>query len=462
MINLLLNTKYTIHWVIFHTLLGLISTVTIFPLVGWFYVVLVSGLYEYRKTTTDQKNLLLLFLAKYLGTLELLGRMAKTSPLIPYEISKYLFFCLFLLGIINLKNIKSIGWGMILLLLPSVFFDKSHEAFGYQSIVFNLLGPINVALAIIFCSKLMLNEIAYIKLFKMLIYALLPSLIYTIIKTPDFETIEFALTANFNTSGGFGSNQVSSAFGLGMFIMFISWIRNWKLTSFAWLDIIFLLLFSFQGIMTFSRGGILGAVISILVFLLLSIRYAEVKQKTKLMRVLGYSFVGGIALYFAFNIADNITNGMLSLRYQGETAGTFGGTKEQTLNNMTSNRFDIFMGDVELWQDNTILGVGIGASRYMRTKVEGVIAHVELSRLLAEHGILGLIYFILLIYVGIGLFKKVRSEFSVYYLINISLFILAIFTTFHASMRTFITPLLIGISCVGLYSPKVKQSYIRS
>jgi TRAP-type uncharacterized transport system fused permease subunit len=83
---------------------------------------------------------------------------------------------------------------------------------------------------------------------RVLIYAFLLSLIFTIIKTPDFDEIEFNLRANFSTTGGFGSNQVSSVFGLGMFIMFVAWVLKWRLLKSVYLDIILILVFTFKPI----------------------------------------------------------------------------------------------------------------------------------------------------------------------------------------------------------------------
>ncbi|WP_332910234.1 hypothetical protein [Algoriphagus boritolerans] len=50
-----------------------------------------------------------------------------------------------------------------------------------------------------------------------MLYPILSVLVYTIIKTPDLDSVEFSLGANFATAGGFGSNQVSTILGLGVF-----------------------------------------------------------------------------------------------------------------------------------------------------------------------------------------------------------------------------------------------------
>ncbi len=456
MITALIKNKYTIHWLVFHIALGFISTITIIPLVAWFYAVLISGLVMLFTMQKSSLHLLILFLMVYLGAFELVARMAKASPIIPYELSKYIYSFLLLVGIIEGGQAKSKGWVMFFLLLPATLFDLSGLAIGYQPIAFNLLGPLNVALAIIYLSNKKIEEKNFIILMRVLIYAFLLSLIFTIIKTPDFDEIEFNLRANFSTTGGFGSNQVSSVFGLGMFIMFVAWVLKWRLLKSVYLDIILILVFAFQGVLTFSRGGMFGGILAILVFLLLSLLFAQLKEKKKIFKLLQFTVISFIVLFAGFIYADNLTGGMLSLRYQGHTEGTAAGTKEQTLNNITSNRLDIFLGDIQLWSEHPIIGVGIGGSRYMRSKVEGVIAHVELSRLMAEHGILGLIYFILLLQIGYSIYLKAKFSHQQYYYICVAFFVLAIFTTFHASMRTFLTPLLISLSILNIVPNKRK------
>ena len=78
----------------------------------------------------------------------------------------------------------------------------------------------------------------------------------------------------------------------------------------------------------------------------------------------------------------------------------------------------------------------------------GVAAHVELSRLLAEHGILGLFYFIILLVIGWRVYQNKGNP--KYTALLFSLYILALYTTFHAATRTFITPLLLSLSTVKI------------
>jgi hypothetical protein len=138
------------------------------------------------------------------------------------------------------------------------------------------------------------------------------------------------------------------------------------------------------------------------------------------------------------------------MRYQGETYGTLNGYKENDLNNITTGRLDIFLEDLKTFINYPVFGSGVSVSSQLRESHSGVAAHVELSRLLAEHGILGIIVFFILIGNVIILFSERRKGL----LILLILSILGSYTTFHAATRTFLSPLLIAISYIPLRSLK--------
>jgi hypothetical protein len=195
----------------------------------------------------------------------------------------------------------------------------------------------------------------------------------------------------------------------------------------------------FQGLLTLSRGGILVGAIALSIFVFRQFSALKAGMRSKI--IFGFILIV-IGSVLVFSIADDITGGILSLRYQGETAGTLSGSKERSLNQLTSNRYNIMIEDLILWVDsfpNFLFGVGFGVSQQIRGgELNGVASHVELSRLLAEQGVLGIIIFIYLFTIGARLLKG-KSDFKD---LQIALFVLAMLTTFHAAMRTFVTPVL--------------------
>jgi len=137
---------------------------------------------------------------------------------------------------------------------------------------------------------------------------------------------------------------------------------------------------------------------------------------------------------------------MLINRYKGETAGTLSGTKEKTLSTITTHRYDILIGDIDLFLDAGFFGVGAGASKYLREELNGIVAHVEASRLIAEHGVLGIIYIFIMFYLmyKVWISRKNRT----YKGLLLSFIVIGWYTTFHAATRTYISPLLIGLSMI--------------
>lgn len=454
MIKQLILNRHPLIWILIHIGLGLSATFSPIPVIIWFYLVIFTSLGLILRRSDSP--FILIGILLYLISFELLARMARTSPFIPYELGKYLLCAGMIWGIFKYKTGGKEGWIMLLCLLPAIFFDVSGQVIN-NDLVFNILGPINVALVVVFFYKQRVTPRQLGHLLRIILYPMLGVLGYTIIKSPDFKEVEFALGANVDWSGGFGSNQVSTLFGLGAFFMFILMINKWKFSGFLLIDALVLFAFSFQGLLTFSRGGMLGAVLGIIVVLLF-LRGASLpdRKKFNLPKIGKFVLPAILVAVGAYVIVDEITGGMLSLRYQGETIGTLEGSKVKSLNTVTTGRFEIFEGDIGLWSEHFFLGVGAGASRFLRETMTGTLAHVELSRLLAEHGLLGLIFFLILCRLGFQLFKSnpnplIRG-------ILMAFFVVAIYTTFHAAMRTFVTPALIGLSLLKVTHIEKKKT----
>lgn len=456
MLKHLLENKRPLLWIIIHAFLGGLSILSPWFIISWFYFILLTSLLSmFRRTENHFVHLT--GLITYIISFELLARMSGTSPYVPYEMGKYLLFILLVFGIILGYRKGKVGWIMLFLLIPGALIDESGQV-GFKNIIFNLLGPVNVALAIVFFKGRVVSEEDFKTLLRLILLPMISVLAFVIIKTPDFADVDFNLRANFETSGGWGTNQVSTALGLGAFLTFLFWRKRFELSGFKWLDLVLLFLFVFRGLLTFSRGGMLGGALGISVLLIYETR---IKAYTGSMKRILITLVKIIPIAFLFILifryADRISEGSLLLRYQGETIGTLTGTKEKTLNVYTSNRVNVFNDDLNLWREYPLLGVGVGASSHLRENTRFASPHVELSRLISEHGIPGLVYFIFLCWLGFKIF--VRARYSTFGAIILALFMIALFTTFHSAMRTFISPLLIGLSMI-LVSERVEEEVV--
>jgi hypothetical protein len=431
---------------ILHIGLGIVVSIVPSFLIVWICLLVILTLLDFfQKYNKD--GVIHLFLGYYLG-MEILTRIAKSSPFIPYESGKYFMTVFLIFGILSLKNYKSssfIGWLILLLLIPS--FLILPFSITYKDIVFNSFGIINLALAVIYFSSSVFNGHQVLSLLRIVVIGLIPVLVSVIFKTPDFEDVKFTLAANFDTSAGFGSNQVSTVLSLGFLILGFSLLLKLPLFRSRWISIVLVSLFFFRALLTFSRGGIVASVIVLFFVWFYTYIFAShlLPRGLSLFRVV---IVIG-ALMGIFYGTNQITKNNLLLRYQGETQSTLSGKREKDISLLTSNRYDIVMSDIFIWKNNLIFGVGPGMSKYSRQDNSDMIAaHIEGSRLLAEHGLFGFAICIILFFYPV--YAVIINRMPFIRLFQICMFGYALFTTFHSAMRTNVTPFLFGMAMLSL------------
>lgn len=459
MITRLIDPSKSFHWTLFHIVLGYICIFTPWALILWFYFVLFSTAPAAFNAVSKNRLNLFTFLIAYLLGFELLDRMALTSPFIPYELGKYLLLVFLLLALL-LSGRKSytLGIYMVLLITPAAFYDFSGNRFFFD-VINNFFGPLALALGVALWGsyKSTLSNVHVV--LHLLWYTCLSALIFAFFKTPDYDNIYFSLRANSQTTGGHSSNQVATILGFGMFLSFYAWLHRLKFSGYRLTDGVITALFAFQGFLTFSRGGMIVGVVGMILAYILNSYFSGSSQASNRSRNLSilYFILGLFVVIFMFRQVDKISGGKLSLRYQGETEGTLLGA-EKNLNKLTAGRSIILQEDIALWLDSPILGVGAGASRHIRLLGEQkAAAHLEFSRLLAEHGIAGLFYFLLMLRLGWIVWKRKTS--LLLRNILIILYLIALATSFHSAMRTYITPLLIAISVMPHHIPRTKKNH---
>lgn len=453
--------QFSFFWFLVHVLIGISATFNAVPVIIFFYLTILYSVLNLFYVTSKDRSRLIGEMIIYFASFEAIGRLAQADPFLPYELGKYLILFLCPLGLLVTRNFSvkgSLGLIIFILALPAAFFDESGFV-SYNDIKFNILGLLNIGMAVWFYSSLKITLKALVGWSKLMLYPIISVLVFTIIRTPDLDTVEFTLGANFATAGGFGSNQVSTILGLGVFLLASCILLSYRITGYKWLDLVVLAMLTVQGLLTFSRGGMIGGFFGILVlmFYLTKLSFKE-RKRLAIPNFKKYVLPLGVLLVIVMAVANSITGGMLLLRYMGETQGTLAGSADKSLNKITTNRSDIFLEDVELFSEYPIMGVGVGASTYLRDDYKGYAPHVELSRLLAEHGILGVIIFILFLVVFF-LNKKLAPE-NISKGILLACFFIGFLATFHSATRTYITPLMMGISCVGIFIPKSKVSKV--
>ena len=231
----------------------------------------------------------------------------------------------------------------------------------------------------------------------------------------------FSAVAGKITSGGFGPNQVSAVLGLGMIICTVLFFfQKNKLSKLIFVS--FWVFLTIQTALTFSRGGLYGGLIGTLI-------------------ILFYNFDKKVIISLIIMIATLFSFFISFISSQSNINKDEGGAILSRISRLTTTgRIKIMKEDLIVFKQNPIVGVGIGQSSYYHVKnIYGAIAgsHTFFTRLLAEHGLPGLIcLFIMLNSIKNSLFF--RGHFFLKS-ITLSLMFFSLFTMMHNDLRIGIT-----------------------
>jgi len=432
------NTKNNyVLLVLLHVFIG--SILWILPSLSTLFGLLIILVGGYRiLNKPDSKGLLPIFFSAYIVGIEVLLRM--TSSLLFWEFGKYAVIFFLLLGILRKNHLVNLYPPIVLyflFLLPSVCLVPL-DSFNLwrQSVAFNLSGPACLMVSSIYFYNL---EISMDDVKKMLLFAILPIFsmaIFIILKMPNFASYHFMPFSDPTTSGGYGPNQVSTIFGFGFAILAYSQIMKNYIFRSRTIDILFLTIFIGLGLITFSRGGMISAIIAF--SLAVSYYFFHGQRKMQLF------FKGAgllVAVLVTWFYIVNITEGVISQRY-GLTGETYG---EKLILDMTG-RVLIYGIDLNIFYDNFFTGVGPGQANSLRELYgygKTVAAHTEYSRMLAEHGILGLFSLTVLLFLPILRFLSAQSLRSKFIIILFGF--LALLPMGHSAMRLAMSPFIYGL-----------------
>jgi hypothetical protein len=311
----------------------------------------------------------------YLTGCELLWRMNQVP--IPFETGK--LFGIFILAVALARARKgSIETTTYLLagalFLPAVVATVDYLGWGEaarSNVSFHLSGPTYLALGAAALASLppSLDINRVLAAFAIPTMGLGAFILYSTLTTTQ---IRYTTESNFATSGGFGPNQVSLTLALGALALAILATATERL-------LVRLLLYIISGAMlslsvfTFSRTGLYCAVggLGVLVVHLI------LNRRRSLRLVLALTVMLGLGFAEIFPRLDQTTGGMLSARFASTDS---------------TSRLRLIRDDWQTFLDHPFLGVGVGISSYYRRDpgLYGITTHTEYSRAAAEHGILGI------------------------------------------------------------------------
>jgi len=324
----------------------------------------------------------------YITGAEVIWRM--TSAGVYWEIGKYGMAMIFFAAILRGRfKAPLLPICYFILLLPACAMTVENESLRKSLDLFSghLSGPLALMTAAWFFSSVRLSIVQFQRLLLALMSPVVGVAVYTLFYTQAATDLSFANQSNFVTSGGFGPNQVSTTLGLGFLAAFLFILIRRVRLDFRALAFLAMLLMGIQSALTFSRAGLYNAAGAGL----LAAFYFLRDRKSR-----GRFIVLAAVLVLA----------TVSIILPGLNAFTGGALSERFSNTGTTGRDRIALAELDAFDQNPILGVGVGQARTFSSKMP----HTEFTRLLAEHGSLGLIAIAILLTMGIQTLRRAPSN----------------------------------------------------
>lgn len=433
----------------FHVIIGILIFMMPFLSKIYGYGIYIFWLWYIIKS--QNKNDEVLIAAAYIVGSEVFLRMTGGNPL--YEITKYGVILFLFVGMYFSGFSKGAlpYWIFLILLVPGVIistFVLDFDTNIRKAIAFNISGPVCLAIASLYTFR---KKIALAQMNTILLSLGLPiiaCMVYLTLFTPNVREVITGTDSNFTTSGGYGPNQVATILGLGMFIFFSRIILESKSTFQVILNLFIAVNITYRGMLTFSRGGMITGFLMILLLLLFLYVKSNGNGKVKLNYI--FAMIG-LAMLCIWGYTSFQTSGLINKRYANQDAA--GRVKESRF----TGREEVAASEIDMFLKNPIFGVGVGKGAEVREEETGieVLSHDEITRMLAEHGSLGIIGLMILFFTP--LFLYFENKFNMFLLCFVCFWFL---TINHAAMRTAAPAFVYSLSLlnVQLVLPKKRVS----
>ncbi|HEU4495858.1 MAG TPA: O-antigen ligase family protein, partial [Flavobacterium sp.] len=352
--------------VLLHILLGVLLFFIPFLAKIISILIVVVGLSAVIKN--KNKNNEVLYASAYMIGIEVLMRM--TEGMFFNEFAKYSVMIFMFVGMIYSgfsKNALPYLF-FLLFLLPGVILSTTNlslEADVRKAIAFNISGPVCLAVASIYCYR---RKVTFDQINLVIISLSLPIIslaTYLFLYNPSVKDVITGTASNFETSGGFGPNQVSTILGLGIFVFFALLMLYSKSKRLLLLHALLTGIVAFRGIVTFSRGGVITGIIMILLLLVVVYKNAGTSSKLKIIYISGAAVLFSLAIW---SYSSSQTNGLIDKRYANQDAA--GREKEDRL----GGREEIALTEVQMFLDHPVLGIGVGKNKEYRAETTGIEA----------------------------------------------------------------------------------------
>jgi hypothetical protein len=392
----------------------------------------------------ENRNNEALMAAAYIAGAEVFFRM--TDGMVFYETGKYSVIIFMVIGMFfKGTSTKTVPfWTYLLILIPGIIvasFAGSYEIEFRKLIAFNLSGPVTVGVSALYCYYKKIKKKDFERVIVMLLMPLLAQMFYLYLYTPSLKEGIISLSGNYAATGGYGPNQISTVLGMGAFLLVtrLFVIKN-KFVNI--LDFILLGMMGYRAVITFSRGGVFTAIICMITFIIIFYYKQNSREVGRMNSRIFMLFSALILIWFYSSFK---TFGLIENRYKSENA------QGELKDDITTGRVELIETELHAFYYNPLIGIGVGMGREYREENLGIEinTHNEISRLLSEHGMFGVIALLILIFVPILFWTKFKNNY--YFLAFMAFWFL---TINHSAMRIAMPAFVYGLALLYIVDEK--------
>ncbi len=418
------SDKAYIILILVHILIGaLLYYVGFFPKIYGYGILIVGAFFVIN---SKNKNHEVLYATAYIVGSEVVLRMTDGNPV--YEFSKFGVMIFIIIGIYYSGISKSAipYWIFLLLLIPGLIiglYSAGIHSDVRKVISFNISGPVCLGICALYTYTRKITMAQVNNIILVIGLPIISCAVFVTLYTPSIRDLVTGTGSNKDLSGGFGPNQVSTILGLGMFVFISRLIYNSKTKLQFIINLLIVLNIAFRGLVTFSRGGMVTGTVMVIVLILVTYLKVNNAGKVKMNYLIVFVF---FVLIATWTYSSNQTGGLIDKRYANQDAA--GRVKEDQL----TGRGQLATDEIETFLKNPFLGVGVGKNQELRMERTGelIVSHDEITRMLAEHGSLGILGLMILFITPIVLYLD--NKYNIYILCFVTFWLL---TINHAAMR---------------------------
>lgn len=388
--------------------------------------------------------------AAYIAGVEIFWRM--TGGAIFYETGKYAVIIFLFIGMLFKGTSAKTHpfWLYMLILVPGIVIaslSPDYDENFRKAVAFNLSGPVCLGVSAVYCYYKKISKKDFQRVLLMLLLPIITNMFYLYFYTPSLQEMVINIGANYAATGGYGPNQIATIMGMGSLLLVIR-LFDIKGRLINLIDLGLLGMMSYRALITFSRGGIVTAMICAVAFIVL-LYYKQDRREQRQLQ-LKIIFLGGVLFAsWAFSAAGS--SGLIVNRWTGKDAA---GREKQ---DMTTGRVDLLSTELDAFYHNPVIGVGVGKAKSYREEQlgEDIATHSEVSRLLSEHGLLGLLGVTILVVVPMLFWLKFQNN---YFFLCFMLF--WFLTVNHSAMRIALPAFVYGLALLYIVDDKRRDRKI--